>query len=165
VLEIDLEAASLDDVEEMLRLRQRVSAWLASQDIDLWQTPLPEGRLVEWIQDHEVLVQRDGDCIIGAVALLAHDPDLWGEDTTAATYVHALMVDRSYAGQGLGARMLERVETIARARGARYVRLDAGANLERLQRWYDARGYERVATRSLTDAGGTFDVALRQKPL
>jgi GNAT superfamily N-acetyltransferase len=126
---------------------------------------LPKGRLVDWIEEGEVLVQRDRGRIIGAVAMLGREPDTWGDDATPAIYVHSLMVDRSYAGQNLGARMLERVEAIARSRGDRYVRLDAGADLDRLQRWYDARGYERVAPHSLTDAGKTFEVTLRQKPL
>jgi ribosomal protein S18 acetylase RimI-like enzyme len=165
VVEINLEAASRDDVEEILRLRQQVARWLSNHDIDLWQSALPPERLVAWIQQNEVLVQRDRGRIIGAVALLDRDPDLWGDDTTPATYVHALMVDRSYAGENLGGRMLERVEGMARARGARYVRLDAGADLDRLQRWYDARGYQRVATRTLAEMGETFEVTLRQKPL
>lgn len=164
-MEIDLEPASLEDAGEILRLREHVAAWLADQDIDLWQAPLPEGQLYDWIEKGEVLVQRDRGHIVGAVALLDRDPDLWGDDATPATYIHSLMVDRSYAGQNLGGRMLKRVEELARSRGDRYVRLDAGSDLDGLQRWYDARGYERVATHSLTDTGRTFHVTLRQKPL
>lgn len=165
MLEIDLETATLDDVNEILRLRRHVATWLADRNIDLWQSPLPPERLIGWIETDEVLVQRDRGRIVGTVALLDRDPDMWGDDTTPATYVHLLMIDRSYAGQDLGGRILERVEGIARTHGAHYVRLDAGADLERLQRWYDAQGFERVTTRSLADGGETFDVTLRQKPL
>lgn len=165
MLEIDLKTATLEDVDTILRLRQHVATWLASRKIDLWQSPLPPERLVGWIEEHEVLVQRDHGRIVGTVALLDRDPDMWGDHTTPAAYVHLLMVNRSYAGHNLGGRILERVEGIARTRGAQYVRLDAGAGLERLQSWYDARGFERVATRTIVDGDETFEVMLRQKPL
>lgn len=164
-MEIDLENATLDDVDAILQLRQHVAAWLADRDIDLWQSPLPPERVVRWIENDEVFVQRDRGRIVGTVAVLDRDPAMWGDDTTPATYVHLLMVDRSYAGQDLGGRILKRVEGIARTRGAHYVRLDAGADLERLQSWYDTQGFERVTTRSLADGGETFDVTLRQKPV
>lgn len=164
-MEVSLEIATLDDVDAILQLRQSVAAWLASRNIDLWQSPLPPERLIGWIETDEVLVQRDRGRIVGTVAVLDRDPDMWGDDTTPATYVHLLMIDRSYAGQDLGGRILKRVESIARTRGAHYLRLDAGADIERLQSWYDAQGFERLTTRSLADGGETFDVTLRQKPL
>lgn len=126
---------------------------------------MPPQRLVGWVTNDDVFVQRDHGRIVGTVALLDRDPDMWGDDATPAAYVHLLMVDRSYAGQDLGGRILKRVEGIARARGAHYVRLDAGADLERLQSWYDAQGFERVATRSVADGDESFEVRLRQKPL
>lgn len=79
-------------------------------------------------------------------------------------YVHLLMVDRSHAGQDLGARILEHVEETARSRGVRFVRLDAGSDLDKLQRWYAARGYEVVATTTVDDETA-FEVTLRQKSL
>lgn len=110
MLEISLETATLDDVDAILRLRQHVATWLASRSIDLWQSPLPPDRLVGWIENDDVLVQRDHGCIAGAVALLDRDAHMWGDDATPAAYVHLLMVDRSHAGQDLGRRILERVK-------------------------------------------------------
>jgi GNAT superfamily N-acetyltransferase len=157
--------ASVDDVDEILRLRQQVAAWLASRDIDLWQSPLPPDRLTSWIEKDDVLVHRLDGRIIGTAAILDRDPDLWGDDPTPAAYVHLLMVDRSYAGQNFGGRILEQVEEIARTRGAHYLRIDAGTDLQRLQTWYHARGYEEVGTCVFAAGGETFEVTLRQKPL
>jgi hypothetical protein len=49
--------------------------------------------------------------------------------------------------------------------GARYLRLDAGADIEPLQRWYDTRGYENVGSYTFRDGDASFTVALRQKSL
>ncbi len=42
---------------------------------------------------------------------------------------------------------------------------DVGVDLERLQRWSEARGFACVTTRSPADHGEAFDVTLRQKRL
>jgi GNAT superfamily N-acetyltransferase len=122
-------------------------------------------RASSWIAQGAVLVHRDGARIIGTVVVLDHDPGTWDIDETPAVYVHLLMVDRSRAGEHLGARILEQVEEMARARGACFVRLDVGSDLGKLQRWYADRGFKVVTKRSLDDGGNTFDVTLRQKPL
>ncbi len=126
---------------------------------------LDRGRLASWIARGAVQVHRDGDGIAGTVTVPDSDPEVWGVDDTPAVYVPLLMVDRSRAGERLGARILEQVEKTAREDGAHVVRLDAGSDLEGLQQWYADRGYEVVTTRTLTDGNDTFDVALRQKPL
>jgi GNAT superfamily N-acetyltransferase len=164
-VDLQLEVASLADVDRVLDLRRSVAGWLAAEGIDLWQSPLDRGRLTAWIAQGAVLVHRAGDRIAGTVVVLACDPDTWGLDATPAVYVHLLMVDRSRAGENLGALILKHVEEMARTHGARYVRLDAGSDLQRLQRWYADRGYEVVTTRTLADGGATFDVTLRQKCL
>jgi GNAT superfamily N-acetyltransferase len=112
-----------------------------------------------------VLVQRESDRAVGTVVVLDRDPETWDQAATPAVYVHLLMVDRRYAGQNLGARILEHIEEIAGSRGVRDVRLDAGSDLDKLLLWYAARGYEVVVTKALADAETAFEVTLRQKPL
>lgn len=134
-LPVDLEAATTHDVDVILRLRDTVAAWLASLDVNLRQSPLTPERLLRWMDEGEVLLQRDGAHVVGTVALFDRDEDTWSADGTPSVYVHLLMVHRAYAGQDLGGRMLDQVERRALGRGARYVRLDAGSDLERLHRW------------------------------
>lgn len=165
MLQVELEAATTHDVDSILRLRDTVAAWLASLDVNLWQSPLPPERLRRWMDEGEVLLQRDGAHLVGTVALLDRDEDIWSADGTPAVYVHLLMVHRAYAGQDLGGRMLEQVEVRALGRGARYARLDAGSDLERLHRWYQQRGYAEVATRTIVDGAERFEVTLREKEL
>lgn len=164
-MQLELEVATASDVDRVLDLRRSVAGWLADEGIDLWQSPLDRDRLAGWVDQGTVLVQRAGDRVVGTVVVLDRDPDTWGQDAMPAAYAHLLMVDRSHAGQNLGARILEHVEESARTRGAHYVRLDVGSDLDKLQRWYAARGYEVVTTRTVAGDGATFDVTLRQKPL
>lgn len=112
-----------------------------------------------------MLLQHDSAHVVGTVALLDRDEDTWSADGTPAVYVHFLTAHRAYAGQDLGGRMLEQVEVRALGSGARYVRLDAGSDVERLHRWHQQRGYAEVATRTIVDGAERFEVTLREKEL
>ena len=161
-----LEVATRQDLDGLLGLREQLGAWLASRGIDQWQTPMPRERLRSWIDDDAVLVHRAGGRIAGAVALLQDDPEIWGDDDgVAARYVHLLMVDRAFAGRGLGDQILRRAEGHAHAAGARRVRLDAAADNARLQAWYADRGYAAVASRVIVDGARRFHLTLREKGL
>lgn len=162
---VKLNQAAEKDVDAIIELRARVAEWLAQRGIDMWQSPLPRGRIHSWVAQHALYVHRDRDSLVGTIALLDEDPDVWGDDWSPAKYVHLLMVDRVHAGHNLGGRTLEEAEALARAAGARYVRLDAGADIEPLQRWYEQRGYESVGTRTFSDGPDAFVVTLRQKAL
>jgi GNAT superfamily N-acetyltransferase len=111
---------------------------------------------VGWIDQGALYVHRVEDELVGTVAI---------HDEAHAKYLHLLMVHRGHAGQDVGARMLDQAEALARYAGARYLRLDAGADIEPLQRWYDTRGYENVGSHTFKDGDASFTVVLRQKSL
>ena len=67
-----------------------------------------------------------------------------------AKYVHSLVVEDAYHGQGLGAKILEAVAAQAKAQGCRYLRLDADFRNPRLCAYYVALGFDHVGLKELT---------------
>jgi GNAT superfamily N-acetyltransferase len=165
VAEVELTIATVDDLAGVLELRSEIAAWLATRDVAMWQTPIRREVVAGWIEQRALWVCREGDRIVGTIVLLERDPDFWGDDRTPARYVHLLMVDRAHAGQNVGGRILECAEKLAQAQGARYLRLDAAADVEPLQRWYEKRGYVAVGSRAFDLGSRRLEVTLRQKSL
>ncbi|MGH3344574.1 MAG: GNAT family N-acetyltransferase, partial [Carbonactinosporaceae bacterium] len=73
---------------------------------------------------------------------------LWTEEELAepARYVHRMIIDRIYAGQGLGTQILEWVNQQAKQAGARWLRVDVWTDNTGLHRYYLQRGFTHVRT-------------------
>ncbi|MNI80191.1 Acetyltransferase (GNAT) family protein [compost metagenome] len=75
------------------------------------------------------------------------DHRLWGNEDgflEDAVYIHRVVVNRAYAGTGLGSAMLKWAETGASYPGKKWLRLDCIASNEALNRFYPACGYQFV---------------------
>jgi putative acetyltransferase len=68
-----------------------------------------------------------------------------------------LYVHRRERGSGLGAALVDEVETLARRRGARGVELWSDTRFTRAHRFYEKRGYRRGGTRELFDKSDTVE--------
>lgn len=92
------------------------------------------------------LAVQDGQ-VAGTISLQRAPSDwdrqIWGEAAAGqeAVYVHRLAIDRKFAGQGVGDRMLDWAEQGGRAEDRRFLRLDCVAANERLNAYY-ARRYQ-----------------------
>ena len=75
-------------------------------------------------------------------------PELWTEEEAAqpALYAHKVTVDRTYAGQGLGAELLDWAGTRAADEGADWLRVDVWTTNGRLQHYYLRQGFTYVRT-------------------
>lgn len=125
---------------------------------------LAQEQMAAWVEHQAIhVVRRDGRPI-AAVAVLWEDPDIWSADDGRAGYVHLLMVDRAHAGTGLGDRMLDHAEQHIRHAGRPLARLDAVTTNRVLTRWYLARGYRPVGTRTFPGTDW-YDTTLYEKAL
>lgn len=165
MVEVELATAEVDELGAVLELRDEIARWLAARDVAMWQAPIPPELVAGWIDQGALWVCRESGRVVATVTLLERDPEFWDDDGTPARYVHLLMVDRSHTGTGLGARVLDCAEKLARAGGAHVLRLDAATEVEPLQRWYEDRGYAAVGNRVFDIGGQRLEVTLRQKDL
>ena len=66
----------------------------------------------------------------------------YGGDTTI---IEDLVVDEAHQGQGIGTRLVERAEELARARGCRGIELASDLHRDRAHRFWETLGYKREA--------------------
>jgi GNAT superfamily N-acetyltransferase len=94
------------------------------------------GFYLAWIDDEPV-----GSMVVGTAP--THIPPA-GE---AELYVNLLVTDRRHAGENIGGALLDYARDLARARGARLLRLDCYAGDDRaLVRYYEKQGFSATET-------------------
>ena len=141
---ITVEKATPDDVEILHALRVAAEDWLESRGIRQWgRGEVPAEAIREQVDRGEWYLTTTDGAVVGALRLLWSDP-AWPEDGVPAGYVHGLVVDRTRAGAGLGARLLDWAGERVRRAGAVVLRLDCLETNLALRQYYAARGFETV---------------------
>lgn len=158
--------AELADLPRLLKFRTDAADWLADLGSDQWAEPFPTNLIAASIRRGEVfLVKESPGADAAATVTLDREADdlLWTEAERAeeALYVHKLTVDRAFAGQRLGERILDWAGDQAVRRGATWLRLDAWTSNARLQRYYQELGFKHVRTVHDTAVEGSGWVAQR----
>ena len=93
------------------------------------------------MRGREVYVVEQDGALIGTVSFTVKRRD--GDEPYG--YVNLLAVEPSHQRHGLGASLMQLTEDRARELGMRAVRLDTAIPATHLMRWYEARGYGKVA--------------------
>jgi GNAT superfamily N-acetyltransferase len=123
------------------------SAWLARRTgHPMWEPHelTVEALLAEYERDDVHLATVDG-AAVATVFLLARDATFWPDSPPGeALFVHKLAVRRAWAGRGVPAAVLSWADDVARARGARFLRLDCDAERPRLLAVYEGLGFRCV---------------------
>lgn len=155
-----VEPATVADAAVVVALRESLTGWLQARGVDQWDHG-------EWAVEHvaalardrTLYVCRDAEHIAGCVVLSWQDLVVWGERPPDAGYLHGLLVDRSYAGRGLGHALIGWAgqQTLAAERSI--LRLDCVATNPWLRGYYTDLGFTEVGRRAYQQA------ALRQSVL
>ena len=137
--------AESTDVDAYVELLEAAARWMRERGIEQWRpgSMRAQRRLFAAAQAAgEVYVVRDGDALIGGAVLRAEPDPIWFDrPEPSALYLGKLVVARDRVGGGLGARIVEACERIARERGVEWLRLDCVASNESLARYYQRFGY------------------------
>lgn len=155
----DITPACKDDLQVIEAMRDEAAQWLHTKGSDQWQQPWPTAdqqaaRIVASIAAGETWMVRHGNTTAATIALdrNAH-PELWTpeERREPATYVHRMIVRRAYAGQGLGAELLDWAADKAARNGDQWIRGDVWTTNTQLQDYYLQEGFAHVRTVQLAD--------------
>lgn len=95
--------------------------------------------------------------------LLWSDPEVWPGAQEPAGYLHGLVIDRRFAGTGLGAGLPRWAEIRALVAGVQVLRLDCVETNRALRAYYAGRGWREVGRRDF--AGPWFSAVLMEKQL
>lgn len=135
--------------ERAIVIMREVAAWGRGRGFRVW----PE----EWLTPEELLTAEAGrsNFYVGAVdgedacafILQWSDREWWPEAPPfEAGYLHKLCVRRKFAHRGMAALVAEAVKGECARRGARFLRLDTGADEAVVRDIYLAAGFEVVKT-------------------
>jgi GNAT superfamily N-acetyltransferase len=166
--------ATPDQLDILVAFRDEAAEWLASRGIDQWQQPWPtEDLMVEGIlrnvrAGETFIIWDDGTPAATITVNRWAKPELWTPEEAAepALYAHKVTVARAYAGQGLGAELLDWAGTRAANGGAIWLRIDVWTTNERLQKYYLGLGFIHVRTVDLphNPSGALFQRPARPVP-
>ena len=111
-------------------VKEMYAALVARMDREgwsVWDETYPRDFVGKDIEQGQLYLLLEGDCLAGAFALPAHDNgegDVpWEDKTAPARYVYRLGVAVEFGGQGLGKQSLEKIGELAKSQGAKYLRL------------------------------------------
>ncbi|HZC06136.1 MAG TPA: GNAT family N-acetyltransferase [Ktedonobacterales bacterium] len=138
-----LTRAAEADAATLVALYDEAAAWLTAGGLRQWApgqfTPV---MVVEELRvGHAVYLLRRDDEPVGKLTLQWDDPEMWGERSPDAGYVHGLCVRRAVAGLGVGAALLDWAGQRVRTSGRRWLRLDCMAANPALRAYYERLGF------------------------
>ncbi|WP_255148935.1 GNAT family N-acetyltransferase [Halorarius halobius] len=144
---MEVREADADDIEPIRAVA--TAAWHAAYDDILGETTVAERTdewyapelLREYLGDGDVSVFVAGDPVVGYAICRRGDDSL---------HLAAIYVDPDRWGEGVGSRLLDRVEREGRASGTDRVDLVVLAENDVGRGFYEARGYEQVGERDDT---------------
>ena len=119
--------------------------WLQQRGIHQWDTyweAFPEEHYRAAVRDGALFVLKRDDRITAAAALRRED-NLWS-DGAPALYIHNFAACPNHPGDG--EQLLARCESVARAEGLSFLRLDCLASNAVLNAYYESRDFVFVAT-------------------
>jgi GNAT superfamily N-acetyltransferase len=182
---LELRPGTLEDHKRILYLIDETARWLATKGTDQWQEQWPsrdarDERVRVGLSEDRTWTVWDGGTLAATVTLQDKpDPRLWPDAAANdAVYPCRLVVDRAYAGQGLGAELMDWVGRSARdGYRARWIRIDVWTGNRALHAYYMRQGFEPKGLAPLpgypaaalfqkaTEAIGPFPRPLFREPL
>jgi ribosomal protein S18 acetylase RimI-like enzyme len=134
----------------IIRLIDDAAEWLRTKNTDQWAQPWPSKedrshRIRRDLVAGRTWIAWDGSEAAATVTADVLDNPIWPEETRQdqAVYVCRLVVNRSYAGRGLGAELQDWAGLRAmRRHGARWIRVDVWTTNSALHAYYRRQGFE-----------------------
>ena len=140
-----LERARRADIDAFVDLLEAAAQWMVARGIEQWRPGgmrAQRGAFIAAQDAGEVYVVRSGARVIGGAVLRAVPDPIWRDSPEpSALYLGKLVVARDRVGSGLGTRIVEECERVARERGVAWLRLDCVATNGSLARYYQQLGY------------------------
>ncbi len=140
-----IRAATEADVPEVLRITLAAFEDYRGEVADYGALHEAETDVADWLVRGAVLVAERAGVAIGAVRVAPWEEGDW--------YIGRLAVVPGTPGS-VGSRLMGEAERLARAAGAKGVRLGVITSRPKLLRYYERRGYAVVATLKVDDRPG-----------
>ncbi|WP_070121015.1 GNAT family N-acetyltransferase [Bacillus marinisedimentorum] len=144
---LSLEKARIDDLANIQELLVQAGKWLQEKGLEQWDYYVHDidgntADVIESIERGSTYLLKDGLVNAGTITVETSpgewDRGVWEEEASGAdaAYVHRLVVNRFYAGRGIGEKLLNWAEDHAEQQGKTRLRLDCLASNESLNAYY-----------------------------
>ncbi|CAM4138243.1 GNAT family N-acetyltransferase [Zobellia roscoffensis] len=142
--------AKLTDIPELLMVTKACATAMINQGIYQWNENYPSKQAFESdIERDELYILEEDNEIIGSIVLSTlmdeeYVPIDWLTPSDRNIYIHRLAVHPGFQGKGYAQNMMTFAENYARENNFVSVRLDTFSQNKRNQRFYEARGFQRL---------------------
>lgn len=136
--------AEKTDADQVFALIESRIRWMDETGIEQWNkedywTIFPKEYYLKAIDEKRLFILKDETGRTVCTGVLTFDDWCWEPDGISAAYLH------NFAGagdvKGAGSIYLEQLESYLRASGRKVLRLDCSESSEKLNRYYEERGY------------------------
>lgn len=145
-----LRVATSEDFSHIIHLLKQVAQWMKDKGINQWRFLLDGGddeEIKQAIIDGQTYIVLKGSEIAATFTLLSNQSDwdrhIWGEDASSKSlYLHRLAINPAYMKKGLGAGILDWIQSTAT--NVEYLKLDCVADNDKLNNFYKNNDFELV---------------------
>lgn len=146
-----IEPAKISEIPEILHLTRACARAMISNNIYQWNEHYPSQEAFKKdIERKELYVLKQENTLIGTVVISTlMDPEYypvqWLTPSNNNFYIHRLAVHPDYQGKGRARQLMDYAEAFAKTKKATSIRLDTFSKNLRNQRFYEARGYQKLS--------------------
>jgi len=148
---MEIKLATESDIDRIKQIYYECSADMQTKfGLDHWSNPYPQDVLKRRINNGMVYMVLQHSIQIGTFMLVPEYPESYinavEEDDTSFLYLSRLAILPETQSKGIGSKVLENAEKIAREQGAKVLRLDLLSNHKHLEKFYIKNGYKKIGT-------------------
>jgi ribosomal protein S18 acetylase RimI-like enzyme len=146
-----IEPAKICEIPDILKLCDACRLLMESKGIYQWTMEYPnEKQFINDIKRKELYVLKQNDRLVGCIVLsividAEYIPVNWLTNNGNPLYIHRLAVHPNYQGKGFAQQLINFGENHARSNQFTSIRLDTFSQNKRNQRFYEQRGYQKLA--------------------
>jgi len=165
--------ATVDDMATIIGMIDEAAAWLATKGTDQWVKPWPsktarDARVRRGILSLDTwIAENHGEPVATITYRKFGNQKLWtpGELRDPAVYACRLIVRRRWAGDGIGAALIDWAGYRAlQTWKAQLIRIDVWSTNLALHKYYQEQGFAYIRTYQSYEPGSSPSGALFQKP-
>lgn len=141
---------TIEDIDAILNITKLCAAHMINKQIYQWNEHYPNKSVFENdVLRKELVVIETNSGLIGCIAISTfmddeYVPVSWLTPNENNLYIHRLAVNPKFQGKGYAQKLMDYAENYAKTNSFASVRLDTFSKNERNQKFYEARGYQRL---------------------
>lgn len=138
------------EIAKIITITQACAAKMVSENIHQWNEHYPNVTAFEKdVSRDELYVMLENNTIVGCITISTEKDEEyntidWGAPDGLNYYIHRVAIHPDFQHQGRAKRLMDFAEDLAKYKNALSIRLDTFSDNLRNQKFYEARGYQRL---------------------